>query len=254
MILKTQATPLRIRGYSNTSHIVTWLSPEAGRLTTVVKGACRPKSAFLGQYDLFYTCELLYYARERDGLHIARECTPLEFRASLRYDWRAMLCAAYTCDVLDHVAENSPPGGSLYALLQVMLDRLANEGAGQPLLLWFEARLLSVLGLAPDLAGCPKCHDGTNGELRFAVADGRLICTHCNTGDRRSAGVTVSRSAVASLRDAGTRPVPAAQTFAAFSDHELLALRRFLGIFMRYHLDMPFESRGIAWGLWTPSV
>jgi recombinational DNA repair protein (RecF pathway) len=204
---------------------------------------------FLGQYDLFYTCELLYYARDRDGLHIARECTPLERRDALRGDWRAAMCASYLCDVVDHVAESSSHGGALYGLLGGALDALACDGAGMPLLLWFEARLLSVLGLSPDLVGCPRCLESDDEGLRFAVADGRVVCPHCGLGDRDSASLSVSRAGMLAIRMAARAEPPAPGLFAPFGVAALVGLRRFLGLFMRYHLDLPLESRGIAWGV-----
>ena len=89
MILKDQAIALRIHPFGNTSRIVVWLSQSYGKLATLVKGSQREKSGFLGQYDLFYTCELLFYAREQRNLHILKECTPLVLRPSFRSDWRA---------------------------------------------------------------------------------------------------------------------------------------------------------------------
>ena len=83
-IRKTEAVVLRIHPFSNTSQMVVWLTQEGFRLPTAVKGAVRPKSAFLGQYDLFQTCELLYYTRTRDGVCIPRECCTLRRRDNLR--------------------------------------------------------------------------------------------------------------------------------------------------------------------------
>ena len=76
---KTEAICLRISPWSTTSHIVTWLTP-VGVVATSVKGAVRPKSAFLGQYDLFYTCELIYYARTKGELHAIREASAFDAR------------------------------------------------------------------------------------------------------------------------------------------------------------------------------
>ena len=253
IIRKTEAIALRVRPFSNTSHVVTWLSPDVGRLTTVVKGACRPKSAFLGQYDLGYTCELLFYARERDGVHIARECAPLDRRDALRHDWRAALSGLYLCDLLDHVAEGSPPGGSLYGLLGAALDQLAAGGTDMPTLLWFEARLLALLGLSPDLVGCPRCFDGGGDDLRFAVADGRVVCSHCVSKDRPASQLGVSRAGVLAIRAASRSDRPSPAIFAPFAPAARLALRRLLGLFMRYHLDLPLESRGIAWDACAPA-
>ena len=91
---KTEAVCLDIRPWSRTSHIVRWMTPD-GPVTTVVKGAIRPKSAFLGQYDLNYTCEIVYYSRAKGELHALRECSPLSTRDSLRSNYRALVLAEY---------------------------------------------------------------------------------------------------------------------------------------------------------------
>ena len=77
--VKSEAICLSVRPWSQTSHVVAWLTP-CGKVGTVVKGAVRPKSFFLGQYDLNYTCEILYYGRARGDLHALRDCVPLSRR------------------------------------------------------------------------------------------------------------------------------------------------------------------------------
>ena len=86
--LKTTGIVLDIRPWSRTSHVVTWLTPDRGPVVTLVKGAVRPKSAFLGQYDFFYTCELVYYIRAKGELHAIREAAPLNPREHLRGSFR----------------------------------------------------------------------------------------------------------------------------------------------------------------------
>ena len=83
-IIKTTGTVLAIHPWSRTSHVVAWLTPDHGVVSTLVKGAVRAKSAFLGQYDLFYTCDLLYYARASGDLHALREVTPRAMRVMRR--------------------------------------------------------------------------------------------------------------------------------------------------------------------------
>ena len=45
---------LRTRPLTETSLIVHWLTADHGRLSTVAKGAKRPKSPFRGKLDLFF--------------------------------------------------------------------------------------------------------------------------------------------------------------------------------------------------------
>lgn len=150
---------LRIHPWSRTSHVVSWLTPE-GRIVTVVKGAVRPKSAFLGQYDLNYTCELVYYARTHGEARALRECSPLVLRSELREDWRAFALS----DRFRMLAEILAPSGKealpWFALLASSLNELV-ANARKPaemrasyvaLLLDYELRALELAGLKPDIS------------------------------------------------------------------------------------------------------
>jgi len=152
---KTEAICLDIRPWSRTSHIVRWMTPE-GPVTTVVKGAVRPKSAFLGQYDLNYTCEIVYYSRAKGELHALRECTPLSTREKLRSSYRSLVLAEH---MRAQVAALAPHGGeseSWLAALADALDSLCADAADSPRrlvaeLLGFELEILSLSGLSPEI-------------------------------------------------------------------------------------------------------
>ena len=60
---------LRTRPLTETSLIVHWLTPDAGRIATVAKGARRPQSPFRGKLDLFYLAALSYRLSRRSELH-----------------------------------------------------------------------------------------------------------------------------------------------------------------------------------------
>jgi DNA repair protein RecO len=113
-IVKTQGIVLAVYPWSQTSHVVTWLTPDHGPVTTLVKGAVRAKSAFLGQYDLFYRCDLLYYARASGDLHALREVTPRNLRERLRGDWRATALAGYAADLAKDLAPANAEAARLY--------------------------------------------------------------------------------------------------------------------------------------------
>ena len=152
---KTEAICLDIRPWSRTSHIVRWMTPD-GPVTTVVKGAVRPKSAFLGQYDLNYTCEIVFYSRAKGELHALRECSPLSTREKLRSNYRALVLAEH---MRTQVAALAPHGGeseSWHATLADALDSLCAGAADSPrrlvaALLGFELEILSLSGLSPEV-------------------------------------------------------------------------------------------------------
>ena len=253
MITKTEALVLRVTPYSRTSNIVTWLSPAVGKIITVIKGANRPKSDFLGQYDLFQTCELLYYTRDRQGVHMVKECTPLEYRQNLHRDWRAAALASYECDL---VARLSPEGGAdrrIYDLLTTALGSLDRQGASAEAVFWFELRLLEAFGVAPQLNRCSLCGKPPEhfaGRWSFSVRQGGLLCQHC----RPPVGETaphLSAAALALTRRWQSSTTPGVAYSTRCTRRQALELRDLLRVFLAHHLDVLPESRDIAWTLFA---
>jgi len=206
--VKSEAICLSVRPWSRTSHVVAWLTP-AGRVTTVVKGAVRPKSAFLGQYDLNYTCEIVYYARAKGEVHALRECVPLTLRERLRSDYRALVLADYCRALVERLAPQGPDCLAWFALLTKALDAGRSDIAA---LVAFERRVLGLMGLEPEIAA------GTDGGL-------------CLRGERE---IPVS-PAVAAFLENPLLPVADAQI--------PLDAARVIGVFYNFHVDLPSDVR-----------
>ena len=218
--VKSEATCLDIRPWSRTSHVVEWLTPR-GKVLTLVKGAVRPKSAFLGQYDLNYTCELVYYVRSRGELHAIRECAPVRLREELRGDYRALALAGYFRRLAADFAPAGPDCVAWHEALSDALDRLCRrartpmEAVGE--LLRFELAVLGLLGLQPEL----EAESGA-----FALR-----------GERR---MPVDSEVAAYLRDP-TRPVKNMRT--------PLDAARVIGVFYQFHLDCAVDVRRTVLGM-----
>ncbi len=250
LLLKDNALCLNVRPFSKTSQMVTWLSEAHGRITTPIKGALRPKSAFLGRYDLGYTCELVFYAHSRaDGVHNIRECSPLIFREALRTNWRRAATANYACDLALRTAQPGLANPDLFRTLSQFLDTLECCPQYQITLalLWFEARLLQAVGVTPDFTRCPHCDD-TPRHL-FSVEEGYLLCPHRPTRLRTPPTLTLHDDILQLFAYFLEIPLPqllaAAQTSTRADDlgrpepfPGIFGLRRFLGIFLNVHLDL----------------
>jgi len=128
-----------------------WLTP-LGRIGTVVKGAVRPKSAFLGQYDLNYTCEIVYYARAKGDLHALRECAPLNRRDALRDDYASLALAGYFRFLSDRFAPQGSECAEWYEMLVSALDDLCVAPLNLVItMMKAELRYLHLLGLDPEV-------------------------------------------------------------------------------------------------------
>ena len=238
MILKDEAIALRIYPFGNTSQIVVWLSRTHGKLATLAKGSQRQRSGLLGQFDLFYTCQLLFYAREQRNLHILKECFPLNPRPAFRTDWRACAAASYAAGAVDRAAPFGPAPAGLHDLLADTLDRLAARTPGPAFLPRFELRLLRELGLAPDWNRCAKCRtDLLAAGGRVDVAHGALRCEPCAQG----AGAAVSAAALAAIRGMHGDVLPAALPERVFRE-----IRALTGGLLEHQADFPPRARELA--------
>ena len=223
--LKTEAICLDIRPWSRTSHVVSWLTP-SGKLLTVVKGAVRPKSSFLGQYDPNYTCEILYYARARGELHALRDCVPLELREGLRSNYKALALAGYFRQLAGDLSPSGPDCRAWFSLLSTSLSSLIPHPSS---LIAFELEILRLSGLSPDFSGVDRTAEWSAFSVEtgvFGATEGRCI--------------RVSRE-VADYLCHPHRPVKNLQI--------PLDAARVIGVFYQFHLDCAFETRRTILGM-----
>jgi DNA repair protein RecO len=144
---------LRTRPLTETSLIVQWLTAEAGRISTVAKGARRPKSAFIGKLDLYYEADFLFQRARKSSLHTLREVHLHTTRSNLRTDFVTLDQAARAGRRIERTTEEEAPVPEIFELFKGFLNELAKPPLEGSLLLAFEIKLLKELGFAPALGG-----------------------------------------------------------------------------------------------------
>ena len=237
--IKSEAICLDIRPWSRTSHVVSWLTP-MGKVSTVVKGAVRAKSQFLGQYDLNYTCDIVYYARAKGELHALREAVPVEMREELREDYRKLALAGYFRRLVAELAPMGEECRAWYEELRRGLDFCASLTSGQETaspFLRFELEVLRLSGLAPDFSKYDK-----NAEWSaFSLETGAF-------GSNEGRCIRVSREVaecLSLLQRGGETPPQNLQT--------PLDAARVIGVFYQFHLDCASDVRRTVLGMISSS-
>ena len=223
--IKTEAICLDIRPWSRTSHIVSWLTP-MGKVATVVKGAVRAKSQFLGQYDLNYTCDIVYYARAKGELHALREAVPVEMREALRRDYRKLALAGYMRRL---VAELAPMGEECRAWYEELGRSFSCLVPCASCLVRFELEVLRLSGLAPDFSKFDKSAEWSAFSLEtgaFGPGEGRYI----------RVSREVAKYLANGAKNAKNSQIP-------------LDAARVIGVFYQFHLDCASDVRRTVLGM-----
>lgn len=248
-IAKTEAVTLRISPFSNTSQIVTWLTPDYGKIATVIKGALRPKRDSAGQYDLGYRCELLFYEYAHNGLHTFKECTALDNRRLCRGDWRRTAVVSYLC----RLAIDATPDGAHIPELYHLTDNAITTLTQTPpphdiLILWFELRLLELLGISPHLRHCTLCKDHLPADAGalFSAELGGVVCEQCTTCRRESAAIKLTPDLLALLRRWQRSASFAPLRSVTLADSQRDTLCKTLRHFLSRHLETAPECRAVA--------
>jgi DNA repair protein RecO (recombination protein O) len=246
-IVRESAIVLRMSPVTNSSCMVQWLTSAHGRISTLVKGGYRRKSPFLGQVDLYRTCELLYYAPLRpDQPGIAREVAVLAARNGLRTQWRSTAVASYLCDLAGRVSVE-PTAGAGFDRLNRALDALDAGRSPGSILLWFELRMAEHLGWRPRLESCTVCsRPATGGEpVLFSPGLGGLVCASCRSA-RSADGIEWSARLLTRIRERQDADRPDGFGEIRLSLRDILRVERALGLFLEHHLDLPPAARAIA--------
>ncbi len=150
MIESTTGLILRTRLLTETSLIVSWLTPDFGRIATVAKGARRPKSPFAGKLDLFYLADFSFQRSPRSELHTLREISLRETHAALRRELGYLQQASYCAALVDQATETETPLAAVFELLCGLLAHLPKQPPQSQTIFAFELKLLSELGLKPE--------------------------------------------------------------------------------------------------------
>jgi len=151
MYERTRGVVLRLYPLTETSLIVHWLTPGFGRLTTVAKGARRPKSPFGGKLDLFYVADFSFSRSRRSELHTLCEVSLKETHSALRRELGYLRQASYCAALVEQTTERETPLQAIFDLMGGLLNYLPSTPPAPQTLFAFELKLLSELGLKPDL-------------------------------------------------------------------------------------------------------
>lgn len=165
MIERTAGVVLRVRPLTETSLIVQWLTRDFGRMSTVAKGARRPKSTFRGKLDLFYMVEFSFRRSRQSDLHTLAEVNLLETHPVIRQDIYRLQQASYCVELLELITEADTPIPMHYASATTFLDEVAGHPPDPRTVLSLEFRLLQESGLMPDLRTCGLSEGSTKAAL-----------------------------------------------------------------------------------------
>ncbi len=167
-----------------TSYILVIFTREFGKIKGVIKGVRKPYPQFAGDFEIFNLVELLYYEKKKNPLGLITQCTCLDPFTPVRKDIERLTYANYYIELIETVCVENSPEPELFALLLGGLEMLASGASAKRVTRIFEIKLLSFLGISPQLGECVKCGKKDLSDSGFDIVAGGILCRECVAGNR----------------------------------------------------------------------
>jgi DNA repair protein RecO (recombination protein O) len=239
-LLVTDAIVLHAFDYLESSRIIRLLTREAGVQSVLARGARKSRGRYGTALDLFAEGTAQLYVKPNRELHNLAGFELARTRNELAADIGRFTAASAIAELaLRFAGEESNP--QLYDTVGDVLDRIARSAPERTVEdglagCW---RVVSVLGITPELTSCALCHtplrDGE--DAMFSHTSGGIVCPACSKlapGGRRIPAS--ARSAIRRWLDS--------EDVAHLTDAEARSHQRLLREFLGTHLgdDRPLRA------------
>jgi DNA repair protein RecO (recombination protein O) len=243
MRLTTEAILLRSVDYGESDRIVHLLTPGAGRLTVIAKGARRSVKRFPGTLDLFNHLRIAVTRRRRTGMGFLDQAVLISPFLELRTVPTRYAMASYLLELMGRMAPEDGARPDTHRIFSFMLAALTSLEEIIPDLrmrILLELRALDALGLRPELRVCVRCGAEPERRAGFHVADGGVICDTCS-GAGAEGVLPVHVGTLRVLQQALDYPIGHLGRLVFGSD-ALAEAEHLLFRFQRFHVGLELRS------------
>jgi DNA repair protein RecO (recombination protein O) len=182
--MSTHITPaiiMRTWEFGESDLMVSFFTPEGGRLKGVAKGARKSRQRFANCLDLFCLTRLELERKREDGLFFLHSGKLMHAFPEVRSGFSSLSLASYMIELTEVLFPIGVTAKRMFALLHAALDALDAEKQIDPFRILFEAKAMALGGYGIDLSRCCVCNRTYQGEgwAVFKQGSGGIACLRC---------------------------------------------------------------------------
>ena len=175
------AVIMRVKDLGESDLLVTFFTPQRGRLKGIAKGARKSRKRFVNALDLFSLVSLEYASRRQGDLLLLHSGKLIEAYPGLRSDYSSLSKASYMVELTEILFPPGVPEQGMFELLTLSLDALSRGQKSGQIPLVFEFKAMSLGGYRIDTSRCALCGRPYQGEgiAVFIRERGSIACLKC---------------------------------------------------------------------------
>ena len=176
---QTEAIVIKKTKLGEADTILTFFTPQLGKIQGFARSLRKPKSKLAGHLELL-THSQVSFARGRNIDTITGSQTINSF-LPLRNDLWLTSCGLYVVELVNQFTADHQENFSLFQLTLETLNRLCGENNKEIILRYFELHLLESAGYRPQLRECVACHKALEPATNyFSPSAGGMLCPDCS--------------------------------------------------------------------------
>jgi DNA repair protein RecO (recombination protein O) len=182
---------MRTWEFGESDLMVSFFTPEGGRLKGVAKGARKSRQRFANCLDLFCLTRLEYERRREEGLYFIHSGKLIYAFPGLRSDFLTLSLASYMIELTEILFPVGVAAKRMFDLLHAAFSALHEEKQIDSFRILFEGKAMTLGGYGIDLSRCCVCGRTYQGEGRAVFKQGRggIACLKCGHESSRSPGL-----------------------------------------------------------------
>ena len=249
---KTQAIVIRTFPLQEFHKIITFYTPDFGKVKAVAYGVKSPKSRLGGSLELLNHGTLLFQHRENRELQNITDFNLIDGFNAIRSDFARITYGCYFAELVDSIASEGVANPEIFDLLRTTYQSLVHAVDVPLLARGFEIKFLDCAGYGPELSRCVQCGSAVTDaffaekeatiatrSIAFSVRYGGVLCGGCENRD--GAAFTIAPGSCELLKMLRKSEWERFNRIRA-STRNHKELKRLLGNFIEHHTERNLKS------------
>lgn len=178
MLITTNGIVIRERTIGENDKFIDVLTADLGVIELSAKGVKKITGRNFSAAQLFSYSK--FCLDKRNGKYYINSTEPIHSFYNIRLDVEDFALASYFCEVILHAVTSEQSANSVMRLFLNSLHFLEEKKRSRAFVKSvFELRLVSEIGLMPDIAMCHACFTYQTQKMYFKIKKGILFCENC---------------------------------------------------------------------------
>lgn len=240
-VYTSPAIIMRIRDFGESDLLVSFFTPDRGRLKGIARGARKSRRRFSNCLDLFCLSNIEYEIKRKSDLYFLHSCKLVHAFPGLRSDFGTLSLASYMVELTEILFPLSVVDRDMFELLKSSFFALDGGEMIDRLRILFETKAMCLGGYKINFETCCNCGRTYKGEGRavFAKSKGGIACLKCGKESNLAPGL--GPDAVKTLQLMQSEPLNKIET-SALSDEIICEIKPVLKFHMEYRIGKRLKS------------